>query len=180
MACQMLSQFMEMEAVFLEVKRVLAPGGIFLWEEEPLKGLLTMRLYRCPYYDTMKPWERKLYDWGLLGYFVRDVIGARQEESFGIRQNHTMSLKDWHRLIHTHFDDAQYEIFVPERGWGEGIVKRVAVARDRHHSEWRAARLLGGTLAAVCRKGGTAEHVAFDPSPFETYLRCPDCRSPLA
>jgi len=180
MAFQMLSQFMYMEAVFLEVKRVLAPGGIFLFAEEPLKRLLTMRLYRCPYYDTMKPWERKLYDWGLLGYFVRDVIGARQEESFGIRQNHTMGLKDWHRLIHKHFEDAEYEIFVPERGWGEGIVKRAAVAGDPHHSEWRAARLLGGTLAAVCRKGGTAGHRAFDAAHFEAYLRCPDCRSPLA
>jgi ubiquinone/menaquinone biosynthesis C-methylase UbiE len=179
MAFQMLSQFMGMEAVFLEVKRVLAPGGIFLFAEEPLKRLLTMRLYRCPYYDTMKPWERKLNDWGLLGYVVRDVIGAHQEESFGIRQNHTMGLKDWHRLIHKHFDDAQYEIFVPERGWGESIVKRMAVARDPHHSEWRAARLLGGTLAAVCRKGGAARDVPFDPSNFETYLRCPDCHSAL-
>jgi len=29
MACQMLSQFMNIESVFLEVKRVLAPGGVF-------------------------------------------------------------------------------------------------------------------------------------------------------
>src|SRR5437016_13072513 len=102
-AFQMLSQFMNIETVFLEVKRVLAPGGIFLFADEPLKRMLTLRLYRCPYYDTMKPWERKLYDWGLLGYLVRDVIGAHQEESFGIRQNHTMGLKDWHGLISKHF-----------------------------------------------------------------------------
>src|SRR4051794_9147788 len=31
MACQMLSQFMNIESVFLEVKRVLAPGGVFLF-----------------------------------------------------------------------------------------------------------------------------------------------------
>ena len=36
MAFQMLSQFMDIEAVFLEVKRVLAPGGIFLFAEEPI------------------------------------------------------------------------------------------------------------------------------------------------
>jgi len=142
MAFQMLSQFMNMESVFLEVKRVLAPGGTFLFAEEPLKRLLTMRLYRCPYYDTMKPWERKLSDWGLLGYLVRDVIGAHQEESFGIRQNHTMDLKAWHLLIHKHFQDAEYEMFVPERGWGERIVKRTASRLDPYRSEWRAARLL--------------------------------------
>jgi ubiquinone/menaquinone biosynthesis C-methylase UbiE len=179
MAFQMLSQFMDMEAVLLEVKRVLAPGGIFLFAEEPLKRLLTMRLYRCPYYDTMKPWERKLSEWGLLGYLVRDVIGAQQEESFGIRQNHTMGLKDWHAMIRRHFDDARYEIFVPERGWGERIVKRAAIRADPYGSEWRAGRLLGGTLAAICVKGGAASAVPFDAARFETHLRCPDCRSAL-
>jgi ubiquinone/menaquinone biosynthesis C-methylase UbiE len=179
MAFQMLSQFMNMESVFLEVKRVLAPGGIFLFAEEPLKRLLTLRLYRCPYYDTMKPWERKLSDWGLLGYLVRDVIGAHQEESFGIRQNHTMGLKEWHNLIHKHFADAEYEIFAPERGWGERVVKRTAVRMDRYRSEWGAARLLGGTLAAVCRKAGAPAPVNFMEDDFEAQLRCPDCHSAL-
>jgi ubiquinone/menaquinone biosynthesis C-methylase UbiE len=175
MAFQMLSQFMNMESVFLEVKRVLAPGGMFLFAEEPLKRLLSLRLYRCPYYETMKPWERKLYDWGLLGYLVRDVIGAYQEESFGIRQNHTMGLKDWHHLIQKHFIDAEYEMFVPERGWGERIVKRAAVRLDPFGSNWRAARLLGGTLAAVSRKRGEAPQLAFNEAEFEAQLRCPDC-----
>jgi ubiquinone/menaquinone biosynthesis C-methylase UbiE len=178
-AFQMLSQFMNIESVFLEVQRVLAPGGVFLFAEEPLKRMLTLRLYRCPYYDTMKPWERKLADWGLLGYLVRDVIGAHQEESFGIRQNHSMGLKDWHALIHKHFAEAEYEIFVPERGWGERIVKRAATTRDPHHSEWGAARLLGGTLAAVCRKPGAPARVAFDESQFQVHLRCPDCHAAL-
>jgi ubiquinone/menaquinone biosynthesis C-methylase UbiE len=173
MAFQMLSQFMNMESVFLEVKRVLAPGGTFLFAEEPLKRKLTLSLYRCPYYDTMKPWERRLADWGLLGYLVRDVIGAHQEESFGIRQNHTMGIKEWHQLIRAHFVDAEYEMFVPERGWGERIVKSAAM------SEWRAARLLGGTLAAVCRKAGASSPVRFNQSEFQMQLRCPDCYSAM-
>jgi hypothetical protein len=138
-----------------------------------------MRLYRCPYWDTMKPWERKLYQWGLLGYLVRDVIGAHQEESFGIRQNHTMHLRNWHDLIHKHFAEARYEIFVPERGWGERVVKRAAMKLDPYGSQWRAARLLGGTLAAVCRKAGAEQPVAFNESHFERLLRCPDCHAAL-
>src|SRR5579863_5609970 len=122
-AFQMLSQFMDVESVFREVARVLQPGGVFLFAEEPLRRKLSLRLYRCPYYDTMKPWERKLYDWGLLGYFVRDVIGAHQEESFGIRQNHTMGLGDWQDLAQKYFAAHEYEVFVPERGWGERAVK---------------------------------------------------------
>ncbi len=74
MAFQMLSQFMNMESVFLEVKRVLAPGGTFLFAEEPLKRLLSLRLYRCPYYNTMKPWERKLVRLG-----AARISGARRD-----------------------------------------------------------------------------------------------------
>src|SRR5579863_2174492 len=89
---QSASQFMKLESLFAEVSRVLAPGGIFLFAEEPVRRLLSLRLYRTPYYSRMRPWERKLYDWGLLGYIARDVIGADQEESFGIRQNHGLYL----------------------------------------------------------------------------------------
>ncbi|MEO8596354.1 MAG: methyltransferase domain-containing protein [Candidatus Solibacter sp.] len=173
MACQMLSQFMNVESVFAEVKRVLAPGGVFLFTEEPLRRLLSLRVYRAPYQERMKPWERKLFDWGLLGYLSQDVIGAEQEESFGIRQNHKMYLSDWHAIITRHFAEYRYQPFVPERGWGERIVKRAAL------NEWRAAGLLGGTLAAMCKKAGTSQ-----PLPaighFETLLRCPDCHGPLS
>jgi SAM-dependent methyltransferase len=175
--CQTLSQFMDLEPIFSEVARVLKPGGVFLFAEEPVRRLLSLRLYRCPYYDTMKPWERKLSDWGLLGYLVKDVIGADQEESFGIRQNHRMYLNHWNDLVSRHFGERRYQIFVPERGWGERVVKRLAVKLDPYGSEWRAARLLGGTLAAICRKPGAANGDAGSPLvEFERYLRCPDCR----
>ena len=182
-AFQMLSQFMDIESVFREVVRVLAPGGVFLFAEEPLQRKLSLRLYRCPYYETMKPWERRLYDWGLLGYLVRDVIGARQEESFGIRQNHGMGLKEWDALVKKYFASREYAAVVPERGWGEWIVKRLAVSIDPNGSEWHAARWLGGTLAAVCKKAGNAPvWPAHDLASenFASFLRCPDCQGSLA
>lgn len=180
LAFQMLSQFLDIERVIVEVKRVLAPGGVFFFAEEPLRRMLTLRLWRCPYYDTMKPWERRLHDWGLLSFLVRDVIGAAQEECFGIRQNHSMNLKHWHLLVQKHFVDSRYEVFVPERGWAERWVKRLAVRLDPHRSVWRAGRLLGGTFAAVCRKAGSAVEPPLDwEQRFETLLRCPDCRASL-
>ena len=172
MACQMLSQFMDIESVFVEVKRVLMPGGVFLFTEEPLRRLLSLRLYRAPYPNRMKPWERKLFEWGLLGYFARDVIGAEQEESFGIRQNHRMYLSDWRRLMSRHFAEHRCELVVPQRGWGEGMVKRVL-------GDWRTARLLGGSLTGMCRKAGAAPATASMPA-FETLLRWPDCHLELA
>ena len=172
MACQMLSQFMNIESVFLEVKRVLAPGGVFLFTEEPLRRLLSLRLYRAPYPDRMKPWEHKLFDWGLLGYLARDVIGAEQEESFGIRQNHRMDFSDWRRLIARHFAEHRYQTLVPERGWGERMVKRAA-RNDR-----RCALLLGGSLTAICKKAGAGAPLGC-LGRFETLLRCPDCHGDL-
>jgi ubiquinone/menaquinone biosynthesis C-methylase UbiE len=180
LAYQMLSQFMDIEAVIVEVKRVLAPGGLFIFAEEPLRRALSLRLYRAPYWEQMKPWERKLHEWGLLGFVVQDVIGAHQEESFGIRQNHRMNLRHWHDLVTKHFADQRYEIFVPQRGWGERVTKSVAVQLDPHKSEWRAARLLGGTLAGLCRKAGDAPAASAMPADFETLLRCPDCAGRLA
>ena len=155
--------------------RVLAPGGVFLFSEEPMRRLLSLRLYRCPYWETMKPWERQMYRWGLLGYLVQDVIGAHQEESFGIRQNHQMYLNHWDALVRRYFAAQEYDLFVPERGWGEKWMKRLAVRLDPYRSTWRAARLLGGTLAAVCRKGGEAVCPELTLETFETALRCPDC-----
>jgi hypothetical protein len=189
-----LSQFMDIESVFLEVKRVLAPGGVFLFAEEPMLRGLSLRLYRAPYVPLMKPWERKLFDWGLLGYLVRDVIGADQEESFGIRQNHRLTLTDWHRLVTRHFPEHRYNVYVPERGWGERVMKRLAVRLDPYRSEWRAAHLLGGTLAAACKVGpapgaspaaspSASPSPAPDlpnPQPWEALLRCPDCHSSMA
>jgi SAM-dependent methyltransferase len=177
MTHQTLSQFMDLDAIFREIVRVLAPGGIFFFSEEPMRRLLSLHLYRTPYEREMKPWERMLHRHGLLGYLAQDVIGAQQEESFGIRQNHTMTLKGWHDLVRRHFVAHEYDLFVPERGWGERLVKQAAVKLDKYGSVWRAAKLLGGTIAAICRKAG--KPVLPSMERFETLLRCPDCHSDL-
>lgn len=176
-AFQTLSQFMDMDRIFSEVHRVLAPGGVFFFSEEPIRRLLSLRLFRAPYYEAMKGWERKLWDWGLLGFFVKDVIGAGQEESFGIRQNHRNTLWDWNHLIHRHFDECEFELTVPERGWLESMVRRLGRRWDRYGSDWVPARLLGGTLAAFCRKRGQPPREATAPPAFHERLRCPDCHS---
>ncbi len=177
-AFQMLYQFTDLEAVFTEVKRVLAPGGIFFFAEEPLRRILSLRLYRCRFYEAMTPLERRLHDWGLLGFLVKDVIGAAQEREFGIAQNYGMDLKQWRALIQRHFTDHRCEVFVPQRGWAESAVKRLAVRLDRYRSVWTAGRLLGGTFAAVCRKAGN-EVPEFRADRFEQALRCPDCHGAL-
>lgn len=180
MTHQTLSQLLDLDAVFAEVNRVLAPGGVFFFSEEPIRRILSLRLFRAPYYETMKPWERKLYDSGWLGFLVKDVIGAHQEESFGIRQNHNIELLEWDALIRRHFAEREFDISVPQRGWPELAVMWIGRHIDRYGSDWVPARLLGGTLAAFCRKAGKAEPMPSVGDRFETLLRCPDCHASLS
>jgi hypothetical protein len=84
-----------------------------------------------------------------------------------------MGMSAWDALAKKYFVAQEYDAFVPERGWGERIVKRAAL------SNARAARWLGGTLAGVCKKAGES------PAPqsldrFEEVLRCPDCHGSLS
>src|SRR5207247_1962233 len=71
-----------------------------------------------------------------------------------------------------YFTVREFDIFAPERGWGESLVKHAAL------SPQRAAKWLGGTLTAVCKKSGQAP-VASGLANFERFLRCPDCKTSL-
>ncbi len=175
LAYQMLSQFTGVERVFAEVRRVLAPGGVFLFAEEPLRRLLSLRLYRSPYERQMRPWERRLFRLGLLGYLAQDVIGSRQEEIFGIEQNHGLDGHAWRRLAQRYFAETRFLLSVPERGPGERWVKQLAWRAERRRSLWLAAELLGGSITGICRKAGAFLEPAFDPVRFERLLQCPDC-----
>lgn len=174
MSFQMLSQFMDVEPVFREVRRVLAPGGIYFFAEEPIRRVLTLRAYRAPYPERMNAIERALYRWGVLDYIAADVIGAWQEESFGIRQNHRYGLRDWLRLTGEYFADSRVLTFPRTGGWANEAVVR-ALRLFPNYTDARPARFLGGTIAALCRKPGS-----LPPGlAIEQALACPDCLAPL-
>lgn len=174
MSFQMLSQFMDVEAVFREVHRVLAPGGVYFFAEEPIRRLLTLRFYRAPYPERMNAVERALYRWGVLDYIAADVIGAWQEESFGIRQNHRYGLRDWLELIGRYFTNNRVFTFPRASGWANRAVIR-ALHLYPNYTDARGANLLGGTIAAICHKPGQ-----LPPSlSLEQALSCPDCVAPL-
>lgn len=174
MSFQTLSQFLDLESVVREVHRVLAPGGVFYFAEEPVRRQLTLRLHRAPYPDRMKPLEKWCYENGLLDFVATDVIGAHQEESFGIRQNHRFGLREWSDLLNSYFSETRLLTFPRQRGWSNQIVKSIALLLPGN-SDARMADWLGGTLAAFCRKAGEL------PAGLRTQaaLACPDCGAPL-
>ncbi len=178
-AYQTLGDFVGLERVFAEVARVLAPGGVFLFAEEPLRRLLSLRLYQSPHERRMKPWERTLHRLGLLGYLVQDAIGSRQDQLFGIERNQGLDARAWKRLAGRYFAETQFLVDVPERGLAERWVKRLAWRAERRRSYGLAAELLGGSITGICRKAGARQEVPFDPDHFERALRCPDCGAGL-
>jgi SAM-dependent methyltransferase/uncharacterized protein YbaR (Trm112 family) len=175
MIFQTLSQFPDTHAVLAEVNRVLAPGGTFYFAEEPVRRRLTLGLYRAPYPEQMKPWEKRLFESGWLEFIARDVIGAGQEENFGIRQNHRHTLKDWWRILYDHFGSVHLITFPRDRGWANKQVQRVIWKINKPKAPMRCASILGATLAGFCRKAGELP----PPAPLMDLLACPDCYSPL-
>ncbi len=174
MSFQTLSQFLDMEAVVREAHRVLAPGGVYYFAEEPVRRKFTLGVYRVPYPERMKPWEKRLYENGLIDFIAKDVIGAHQEESFGIRQNHSFGLQDWLGLIGKYFCDCRIMTFPRKRGWSnQAVISALHLVPG--YTDLRAAKYLGGTLAAFCKKAGELPA----PRPLMKCLACPDCGAAL-
>ncbi len=177
-AFQMLGQVLDVERVFEEVHRVLQPGGVFFFAEEPVRRALTLGLWHCPYYGTMKWWERRLYDAGVLEFLVRGEVGAAQDLDFGIRLSRRFRLSDWDALVSRHFAEKHYAVYPRCHGPVERLIRRLCVLRRRASPQFPAVRLLGGTLTACSKKPG--EPPAAEEMPFEEWfpraLVCPDCR----
>ena len=76
----------------------------------------------------------------------RDRGRTRRRASASARTT-ACTCANWQRLMERHFAAHQYQLFVPERGWAERWPKRAL-------PDATAAELLGGTIAAVCRKAG--------------------------
>ena len=122
----------------------------------------------------MKPWERKLYDWGLLGYLVRDVIGAEQEESFGIRQNHSMNAAPVARSHPEAFRRLPLRLFRACHRSGRAVYE-ASGGKTRSLSFGVARGAIAGRHAGRGLPQG--RHAAERPrlASCETVSQCPDC-----
>lgn len=157
-----LHHFPEPAPITKEIFRVLLPGGFFIFDEEPYKQVLHLKLYK----------GKKIYSKKSLGRsIIRKTIDrffcdrSCNEIDHGIIENDNLSLKLWKQAL-SHFDEK--EIILSSASFLHSNL-----FHPNSKLIYWAAYLLGGNISGRCRKAGTDQHRY--PTIYNTLI-CPSCR----
>jgi len=78
--------------VLTEMMRVLSPKGILYFDNEPCKREACFYKFRTNRVDAFTPFEKELYDRGLIRTFAEPYFGSRPEQLFGMIENEKIPL----------------------------------------------------------------------------------------
>lgn len=156
-----LHHFPDPAPVVEEINRVLSPGGVFFFDEEPYRQILRLGVFKDKGH-AHRPGEkdnlaRKIFR----HYLVREVPN---ELDFGIIENHEITIKEWEKAL---------SCFEERELWLNSILG-ISVGKGFHgfSPRYLLASLNGGTIGGICRKAGRQEENA---KSIEDVLACPDC-----
>lgn len=159
---QFLHHFPALGGVVGEIRRTVAPGGMFFFDEEPLGRRLQWHLYRqsAKEYAARNRNRPKLLRW--LEGFISDVDSDEVEH--GVIENHGMRLDEWWAALEG-FDERELRL----------RTLRYLRTRVRRGPGWLhvANDLLGGVVSGVCRR----IDAPFSQTNPSDWLICPECRS---
>ncbi len=90
--CSALHHTWRYQDVLKEMIRVLAPGGLLFFENEPTSRAGCFYKFRCNRVHDFTPLEKKLDELGMLRTVAEPFLGSRPEMLFDMIENQTMSL----------------------------------------------------------------------------------------
>ena len=162
---QTLHHFPNPKPILREIYRVLALGGYFYFDEEPVKQTFNISLWRRDYH--LRWWEKMLKAILILPFI--STIG-KSEVSEGILEE-TFDLSTWEKALDL-FDQIEAKLIPYPFGPKTKIKKGKTGWLKPNLATKILISLLGGGIKALCQKKG--EFKASQQNIFQ-FLACPDC-----
>ena len=140
---QTLHHFPDPQPIAEEVHRILMPGGIFYFAEEPFKQGLHLNLYKTNKVFSDKHQNRSVMRKVLDRLFAEYV---NNEEEYGIIENDDITIKTWRKTLHE-FSVKDVKLRSPG-----------SFTSDLYNPGFSFSfffnRLWGGDISGICRKVG--------------------------
>ena len=155
---QTIHHFPDPIPIIQEFYRVLSPGGIFYFNEEPFKKVLHLGLYKSNEVG-MKRLSRNILK------KVMDYFFEIPSNEFGIVENDNISINEWKKAL---------EIFDIKDIY---ITNALKLSDNLffidNYFKYLILYLLGGNISGVCKKNGLIKNNHF--LSMEELFICPDC-----
>jgi ubiquinone/menaquinone biosynthesis C-methylase UbiE/uncharacterized protein YbaR (Trm112 family) len=152
---QTLHHFSDPLPIIKEIYRVLAPRGVLFLNEEPVRQLLNLRLWRRP--TKLRPWEKILKAVFIL-HFVSEI--GKSETEAGITET-SFPLKTWERILST-FEEIEATLTAFPYGPSQTLktAQKLKSHKSLPNTNWLRPHtstrfllnLLGGNIRAICKK----------------------------
>lgn len=163
-----LHHFPDPAPVIKEIYRILSPGGIFYFGEEPVKQLFNLNLWRRGYH--LNPFERVLKMVGLLPFLSR-IGGA--EVNHGVLEEE-FDLKIWREAL-APFSKVEGSVSPVFFGPKSRLLKNGPGWKNPSLATLFLIHLQGGGIEGLAIKHGELGVVGHS----QQLIICPDCKSKL-